>query len=77
MTLFYYALFLAMDYGAAFVAFLLERGEDKTLLAWLFLQRLFYRQLLYYVALQATLTAIRGPAVGWGKLERKATVPGR
>jgi cellulose synthase/poly-beta-1,6-N-acetylglucosamine synthase-like glycosyltransferase/peptidoglycan/xylan/chitin deacetylase (PgdA/CDA1 family) len=77
VTLFFYALFLAMDYIAAFVAFLLERGEDKTLLAWLFLQRLFYRQLLYYVALQATLTAIRGPAVGWGKLERKATVPGR
>ena len=63
-----------MDFLAAAVAFLLERGEDWTLLAWLLLQRFFYRQLMYYVAIKSTVTAIRGTIVGWGKLERKATV---
>jgi peptidoglycan-N-acetylglucosamine deacetylase len=73
-TLFYYALFIAVDGLAALVGFLLERREDWTLLAWLPLQRFWYRQLMYYVAVKSTLTAIRGSAVGWGKLERKATV---
>ena len=41
---------------------------------YLFLQRFVYRQLIYYVAIQTMLTAIRGTLVGWGKLERKATV---
>jgi hypothetical protein len=30
---------------------------------------------MYYVAIKSTLMAIRGTTVGWGKLERKATVP--
>jgi peptidoglycan-N-acetylglucosamine deacetylase len=57
------------------VAFLLERKEDWRLLIWLVFQRFLYRQLMYYVAIKSTLTAIRGTIVGWGKLERKATVP--
>ncbi len=54
--------------------FLLERREEWSLLIWLPLQRFWYRQLMYYVAVKSTLIAIRGQAVGWGKLERKATV---
>jgi hypothetical protein len=73
-TLFYYALLLALDLLATLIAFLLERKEDWRLLIWLFLQRFSYRQLMYYVAVKSTLTAIRGTVVGWGKLERKATV---
>ncbi len=73
-VLFYYALFLAVDVLASALAFLLEKREDWRLLAWLFLQRLVYRPLLCYVALRSVLTAVRGPIVGWGKLERKATV---
>ena len=73
-VLFYYMLFLLVDFLAAFMAFLLERKEDWRLLAWLFLQRFFYRQLMYYVAIKSTVTAIRGTVVGWGKVERKATV---
>ena len=42
---------------------------------WLVFQRFLYRQLIYYVAIKSTLTAIRGTIVGWGTLERKATVP--
>ena len=74
-VLFYYVLFLAVDFLAAFVAFLLERKEDWRLLAWLLFQRFFYRQLMYYTAIKSTITAIHGTIVGWGKLERKATVP--
>jgi peptidoglycan-N-acetylglucosamine deacetylase len=74
-VLFYYALFFTLDLLATFVAFLLERKEDWRLLIWLVLQRFLYRQLMYYVAIKSILTAIRGTIVGWGKLERKATVP--
>ncbi len=73
-VLFFYALFLAVDFGAAFLAFLLEKNEDWSLLVWLLLQRFFYRQLMYYVAIKSTITAIRGTVMGWGKVERKATV---
>jgi cellulose synthase/poly-beta-1,6-N-acetylglucosamine synthase-like glycosyltransferase/peptidoglycan/xylan/chitin deacetylase (PgdA/CDA1 family)/spore germination protein YaaH len=75
-VLFYYAFFLTLDFLTTFVAFLLERREDWSLLVWLFLQRFLYRQLMYYVAIKSTLTALRGTIVGWGKLERKATVAG-
>ncbi|MDS4026173.1 MAG: glycosyltransferase [Candidatus Contendobacter sp.] len=73
-VLFYYALFVAVDYLAAILAFALERRENWSLLIWLFWQRFFYRQLMYYVAIKSTLTSLRGALVGWGKLERKATV---
>ncbi len=75
-VLFYYALFLAVDAGASVLAFLLERDEEWSLLLWLPLQRFIYRQLMYFVAIKAVLTAVKGPHVGWGKLERKATVSG-
>ena len=73
-VLFYYALFVTVDYLAAVLAFALERRESWSLLVWLFWQRFFYRQLMYYVAIKSTLTSLRGVLVGWGKLERKATV---
>ena len=41
---------------------------------WLVLQRFGYRQLMYYVVVKAMLAAGLGPLVGWGKLERKATL---
>jgi len=72
-VLFYYALFLAIDWATASFAFLLERRERWSLLWWLFLQRFCYRQVMYYVMIKSVTMAIRGPVVGWGKLERKAT----
>jgi cellulose synthase/poly-beta-1,6-N-acetylglucosamine synthase-like glycosyltransferase len=72
-VLFYYALFLAIDWVMAGFAFLLERRERWSLLWWLFLQRFCYRQVMYYVMSKSVAMAIRGPVVGWGKLERKAT----
>ncbi|MBL8188769.1 MAG: glycosyltransferase [Acidobacteria bacterium] len=73
-TLFYYALFLAVDWLAAGFAFLLEKGEQWSLLWWLFLQRFCYRQVMYYVMGRSVWTAMKGAIIGWGKLERKATV---
>lgn len=73
-VLFYYALFLAVDWIGAFAAFLMEKNEQKTLLGWILIQRFGYRQVMYWVMVKSVFTAIRGAIVGWGKLERKATV---
>lgn len=73
-VIFYYALFLALDWAGAFAAFLMEKAEQKRLLWWLLIQRFGYRQVMYWVMVKSVFTAIRGAIVGWGKLERKATV---
>jgi cellulose synthase/poly-beta-1,6-N-acetylglucosamine synthase-like glycosyltransferase len=72
--IFFYVLFLGLDLFTALFAFFLERQEDRTLIFWLFPQRFYYRQLMYYVAVQAVLTAVQGRKVGWGRLERRGTV---
>jgi hypothetical protein len=43
-------------------------------MVWLPVQRFGYRQLMYYVVVKAVITAVNGPEVAWGKLERQATV---
>jgi len=77
LVIFYYALFLAVDWFGAFAAFLMEKGEQKRLLGWLLIQRFGYRQVMYWVMVKSVFYAIRGALVGWGKLERKATVEAR
>lgn len=72
---FWWALFVLLDMLTAFVAFALERREDWSLLWWVLPQRLFYRQLMYFVVARATLHAVRGSIVGWHRIERKGTVP--
>jgi cellulose synthase/poly-beta-1,6-N-acetylglucosamine synthase-like glycosyltransferase/peptidoglycan/xylan/chitin deacetylase (PgdA/CDA1 family) len=74
VTLFYYAVFIAVDYMTAVVAFVFEKRENWRLLWWLALQRFGYRQLLYYVLAKSVMNAAKGHFVGWGKLDRKATV---
>jgi len=76
-VVFYYVLFVSVEYLAAILAFALERMEKWGLLIWLFWQRFFYRQLMYYVAIKSILKSLQGVLVGWGKLERKATVRGQ
>jgi cellulose synthase/poly-beta-1,6-N-acetylglucosamine synthase-like glycosyltransferase/peptidoglycan/xylan/chitin deacetylase (PgdA/CDA1 family) len=73
-VIFYYALFLAVDWFGAFAAFLMEKAEQKRLLGWLLIQRFGYRQVMYWVMVKSVSFALRGALVGWGKLERKATV---
>ena len=65
---------MTVDYLSAILAFTLEHHENWSLLIFLFWQRFFYRQLMYYVAIKSMLNSLRGVLVGWGKLERKATV---
>lgn len=74
LVVFYYALFLAVDWLSAAFAFALERGEQWSLLWWLFLQRFGYRQIMYAVMVASVTAAVKGRLVGWGKLERKNTV---
>src|SRR6185312_12284518 len=70
----FYAAFMAVDLGASALAFAMEKKEKWSLLWWLVLQRFGYRQLMYYVVVRSVWTAIKGPSVGWGRQERKATV---
>jgi cellulose synthase/poly-beta-1,6-N-acetylglucosamine synthase-like glycosyltransferase len=73
----YYIVFVVVDLLAAVAGFLMERGEEWSLLWWLVLQRFGYRQIMYYVVVRSLWTAARGPFVGWGKLERTGTVRAR
>jgi cellulose synthase/poly-beta-1,6-N-acetylglucosamine synthase-like glycosyltransferase/peptidoglycan/xylan/chitin deacetylase (PgdA/CDA1 family) len=70
----YYAVFLLVDWIATIVGFFLEPGEDRSLTWLVFLQRFAYRQVMYWVVVRSFVAALRGQVVGWGKLERKATV---
>jgi hypothetical protein len=73
-TLIYYAVFIMVDLATAVVAYTFEKRENWHLLWWLVLQRFGYRQLLYYVLAKSVTRAAKGHVVGWGKLDRKATV---
>jgi hypothetical protein len=75
LVLIYYAVFMGVDLAAALIGFLMEKREDWRLLWWLPLQRFGYRQIMYYVVLRSISTALKGPFVGWGKLERTGMVP--
>jgi len=70
----FWLVFTAIDLLAAFIAFALERRERWRLLWLLIPQRIGYRQIMYYVVLKALAQALRGPRVGWGKLERSGRV---
>ena len=71
-VLMYYGALFVIDFASALIAFRLD-NENVTQLSWLFLQRIFYRQFLYYVNIKSILAALRGHSVGWGKLQRKGT----
>ncbi|MEP6590839.1 MAG: glycosyltransferase [Gemmatimonadota bacterium] len=70
----WYAIFLLVDWLAAVLAFILEPNEDLRLTWLIFLQRFAYRQVMYWVVVRSFVAALHGGLVGWGKLERKATV---
>jgi peptidoglycan-N-acetylglucosamine deacetylase len=72
-TLLYYLLFFALDLLLSAVAVLLE-GEELGLLRGLFVQRIAYRQLLWFALAKSIWSALVGFAVGWGKLARTGSV---
>lgn len=68
--------FLTMDVVLATLACIIER--ESIFVAWRILpMRLIYRPMLSYVVWKAILRAVKGALVGWGKLERTASVPVR
>ncbi|MEI9890316.1 MAG: hypothetical protein WDN45_06520 [Caulobacteraceae bacterium] len=77
-TIFYWSAFVLVDIAAAMLGMALEKRAPWKELVWLPVQRFGYRQMMYYVVVKAVVTAITGPRVGWGKLERRntATVEG-
>jgi hypothetical protein len=68
----YYGAMLAVEFAGACVALSLDRGQWR-LLPWLFLQRLVYRQLIYYVIIKSLVAAVQGRFVAWNKLDRLGT----
>jgi peptidoglycan-N-acetylglucosamine deacetylase len=75
----FFVIFLAIDFVASALAFLLERreagrGEDFQLLLHLWLQRFSYRQLFSAVLIRTLKRAIDGKPFAWDKLERTAAV---
>ncbi len=72
-VLLYYLAFFVLELFTGVLAYTLE-GEMPWDLSLLFFQRIFYRQMMHYVLGKSLLYAARGRLVGWGKLERRATV---
>ena len=71
--LLYYLAFFLLELLTGVFAYALEGTAAWDLLL-LFFQRIYYRQLMLYVLAKSLLFAMRGRLVGWGKLERKASV---
>lgn len=72
VVLMYWAVLFILDLLASLVAFGLD-NEDPRALVWLFWQRFFYRQFMYYIIWKSLVAALKGHSVGWGKLQRKNT----
>jgi peptidoglycan-N-acetylglucosamine deacetylase len=70
----YWIAFTAVDIACGWVAYRLEPRETRYPAMLLVMQRFVYRQLMYSVVIRAVWSAIRGPWVGWGKLERSGRV---
>lgn len=70
----YWAIFIAVDLSAGALGMALEKRAPWADLPFLPIQRFGYRQLMYYVVVKSVVMAVRGGRVGWGKLERRATV---
>ena len=73
-ALLYWAAFVLVDLAAGAIGMSLERRAPWASLPWVPVQRFGYRQLMYYVVVKAVWTAVAGSRVGWGKLERRASV---
>jgi cellulose synthase/poly-beta-1,6-N-acetylglucosamine synthase-like glycosyltransferase/peptidoglycan/xylan/chitin deacetylase (PgdA/CDA1 family) len=73
VVLVYYGAFFVLELLTGLLAYGLE-GEPPRDLVLLFFQRVYYRMLMQWVLLRSVLYAIRGGLVGWGKIERRASV---
>jgi hypothetical protein len=70
---FYFLIFIAADLLLAAVACLVEKESLRQI--WLVLpMRFIYRPVLNIVVIRAIFRALKGVWVGWGKLDRTASV---
>jgi len=72
--LFYWIAFTGIDAICGWIAYKLEPREKRFPVFLLLAQRFVYRQIMYSVVVRAVTAAVRGPWVGWGKLERSGRV---
>ena len=70
----YWIGFTAIDAICGWIAYRLEPREKHYPVILLLCQRFIYRQIMYSVVVRAVAAAVRGPWVGWGKLERSGRV---
>ncbi len=70
----YYAIFTVLDLASSIVAFSLEKKENWKLMFWMLPQRFFYRFFLNLICLKSLVSAVKGNAIGWNKLDRKGTI---
>ncbi len=73
MVLGYYLAFFVLESLTALLAYSLE-GERPGDLRLFFFQRIYFRLLMHYVLGKSLVYALKGRMVGWGKLERTASV---
>ena len=70
----YWLAFTAIDVVCGGIAYALDPREHRYPAHLLVAQRFVYRQLMYWVVIRAVGAALRGPSVGWGKLDRTGSV---
>jgi cellulose synthase/poly-beta-1,6-N-acetylglucosamine synthase-like glycosyltransferase/peptidoglycan/xylan/chitin deacetylase (PgdA/CDA1 family)/spore germination protein YaaH len=70
----YWFAFTGIDAICGWIAYKLEPREKRFPVFLLLAQRFIYRQIMYSVVVRAVAAAVRGPWVGWGKLERTGRV---
>jgi peptidoglycan-N-acetylglucosamine deacetylase len=73
MVLAYYFGFYVLEMGTAMLAYTLEGERPGDLKIYLF-ERIYFRQLMHFVLAKSVVFALKGRIVGWGKLERTASV---
>ncbi|HOY30985.1 MAG TPA: glycosyltransferase [Bacteroidales bacterium] len=69
-VLLYYLIFVVFEFIAGVVAFSFEK-EKFLKLIYLFPQKFYYRQLMYFVAIKSLFRAVRGGMYSWGHISRK------
>lgn len=72
-VLLFYAAFFVFELFTALVAYSLEGERPDDLKLFLF-QRLYFRVLMQFILVKSLVYAVKGRMVGWGKLERTASV---
>jgi peptidoglycan-N-acetylglucosamine deacetylase len=70
-----YFIYFAIDVGISIMAFRFDNQRfTPRLMVHLFIQRILYRQLFFYIIIRSYLKAIKGELMSWGFLKRTGNV---